>query len=84
MFVTLSYAFAASISLATKSVLQGYALPKIRQEFLLTSIEESFNSRLKAEGDETSTNLYVSNLPRDMTEGVSSPLKMCFISCSES
>jgi hypothetical protein len=29
---------------------------------------ESFNSRLKAEGDETSTNLYVSNLPKDMTE----------------
>lgn len=32
---------------------------------------ESFNSRLKAEGDETSTNLYVSNLPNDMTEAVS-------------
>ncbi|RFU32869.1 hypothetical protein B7463_g3442, partial [Scytalidium lignicola] len=29
---------------------------------------ESFNSRLKAEGDENSTNLYVSNLPKDMTE----------------
>lgn len=29
---------------------------------------ESFNSRLKAEGDETSTNLYVSNLPKNMTE----------------
>jgi hypothetical protein len=32
--------------------------------------QESFNSRLKAEGDETSTNLYVSNLPRNMTESV--------------
>ncbi|CAL3962880.1 unnamed protein product [Diplocarpon coronariae] len=29
---------------------------------------ESFNSRLKAEGDEESTNLYVSNLPKNMTE----------------
>ncbi|RDL31945.1 RNA-binding, RBD [Venustampulla echinocandica] len=29
---------------------------------------ESFNSRLKAEGDENSTNLYVSNLPMNMTE----------------
>jgi hypothetical protein len=33
--------------------------------------KESFNSRLKAEGDENSTNLYVSNLPKDMTEAVS-------------
>ncbi|RAL65642.1 hypothetical protein DID88_005313 [Monilinia fructigena] len=29
---------------------------------------ESFNARLKAEGDEASTNLYVSNLPKTMTE----------------
>ncbi|CCU75339.1 putative meiotic RNA-binding protein 1/putative sporulation-specific protein 5 [Blumeria hordei DH14] len=29
---------------------------------------ESFNSRLKAEGDDGSTNLYVSNLPKNMTE----------------
>ncbi|TVY25317.1 Sporulation-specific protein [Lachnellula hyalina] len=29
---------------------------------------ESFNSRLKAEGDDNSTNLYVSNLPKNMTE----------------
>ncbi|KAN0096142.1 hypothetical protein V8E51_014947 [Hyaloscypha variabilis] len=29
---------------------------------------ESFNSRLKAEGDENSTNLYISNLPKNMTE----------------
>ncbi|KAH8594491.1 hypothetical protein B0O99DRAFT_625068 [Bisporella sp. PMI_857] len=29
---------------------------------------ESFNSRLKAEGDDESTNLYVSNLPKNMTE----------------
>lgn len=35
-------------------------------------VQESFNSRLKAEGDENSTNLYVSNLPKSMTEAVSS------------
>ncbi|KOS17841.1 Sporulation-specific protein 5 [Escovopsis weberi] len=29
---------------------------------------ESFNSRLKAEGDESSTNLYISNLPKALTE----------------
>ncbi|KAM4057035.1 RNA recognition motif domain-containing protein [Hirsutella rhossiliensis] len=29
---------------------------------------ESFNSRLKAEGDEASTNLYISNLPKSLTE----------------
>ncbi|RYO94633.1 hypothetical protein DL766_009783 [Monosporascus sp. MC13-8B] len=31
-------------------------------------LQESFNSRLKAEGDEESTNLYISNLPKSMTE----------------
>ncbi|KAK6077565.1 sporulation-specific protein [Seiridium cupressi] len=30
--------------------------------------QESFNSRLKAEGDEESTNLYISNLPKSITE----------------
>ncbi|KXJ92168.1 hypothetical protein Micbo1qcDRAFT_175153 [Microdochium bolleyi] len=30
--------------------------------------QESFNSRLKAEGDECSTNLYISNLPKSTTE----------------
>lgn len=35
---------------------------------------ESFNARLKAEGDEGSTNLYISNLPKSVTEAVSSPL----------
>jgi hypothetical protein len=41
------------------------------------TFQESFNSRLKAEGDENSTNLYVSNLPRDMTEAVSySPCRL--------
>ncbi|KAL7627477.1 hypothetical protein AAE478_001670 [Parahypoxylon ruwenzoriense] len=30
--------------------------------------QESFNSRLRAEGDEASTNLYLSNLPRGYTE----------------
>lgn len=34
--------------------------------------KESFNSRLKAEGDESSTNLYISNLPKSITETVSS------------
>ncbi|KJZ77919.1 hypothetical protein HIM_02556 [Hirsutella minnesotensis 3608] len=29
---------------------------------------ESFNSRLKAEGDDCSTNLYISNLPKSLTE----------------
>ncbi|KAK2596757.1 hypothetical protein QQS21_006152 [Conoideocrella luteorostrata] len=29
---------------------------------------ESFNSRLKAEGDQGSTNLYISNLPKTLTE----------------
>ncbi|KLU81901.1 sporulation-specific protein 5 [Magnaporthiopsis poae ATCC 64411] len=29
---------------------------------------ESFNARLKAEGDDLSTNLYISNLPKDITE----------------
>ncbi|TLD21111.1 hypothetical protein PspLS_08972 [Pyricularia sp. CBS 133598] len=31
---------------------------------------ESFNARLKAEGDDMSTNLYISNLPKDITEPV--------------
>lgn len=34
--------------------------------------QESFNSRLKAEGDDASTNLYISNLPKHMNEMVSS------------
>lgn len=29
---------------------------------------ESFNARLKAEGDESSTNLYLSNLPKNLNE----------------
>lgn len=29
---------------------------------------ESFNARLKAEGDDLSTNLYISNLPKDISE----------------
>lgn len=36
-------------------------------------IQESFNSRLKAEGDEQSTNLYLSNLPKSLTEMVWMP-----------
>ncbi|KAI1815157.1 hypothetical protein GGS20DRAFT_584735 [Poronia punctata] len=34
----------------------------------LSAGQESFNSRLKAEGDEESTNLYISNLPRHFSE----------------
>lgn len=34
-------------------------------------IQESFNARLKAEGDENSTNLYLSNLPKRLNESVS-------------
>ena len=37
----------------------------------LTYKKESFNARLKAEGDEGSTNLYISNLPKDINESVS-------------
>ena len=33
--------------------------------------KESFNARLKAEGDDNSTNLYLSNLPKRLTEAVS-------------
>jgi hypothetical protein len=47
----------------------------LKSEYPLTTLQESFNSRLKAEGDENSTNLYVSNLPRDMTEAVSNSLR---------
>ncbi|TRX96830.1 hypothetical protein FHL15_002136 [Xylaria flabelliformis] len=32
--------------------------------------QESFNSRLKAEGDDESTNLYISNLPRHFSEAI--------------
>lgn len=39
----------------------------------LTYVQESFNSRLKAQGDDGSTNLYISNLPKSMTEVVSLP-----------
>jgi hypothetical protein len=34
-------------------------------------LQESFNSRLKAEGDDGSTNLYISNLPKSLNEMVS-------------
>jgi hypothetical protein len=37
----------------------------------ILSKQESFNSRLKAEGDDESTNLYISNLPRHFSEAVS-------------
>jgi hypothetical protein len=38
--------------------------------------QESFNSRLKAEGDDGSTNLYISNLPKTLTEVVSGRLDL--------
>ena len=49
---------------------------KCIQAFYLLGYEvgfarESFNARLKAEGDEESTNLYISNLPKSVTEAVS-------------
>ncbi len=48
-------------------------VPQCLGRRIITDVDqESFNSRLKAEGDETSTNLYVSNLPRNMKEAVSS------------
>lgn len=42
------------------------------------SIQESFNARLKAEGDESSTNLYLSNLPKNLNEAVSLGLLSTF------
>ncbi|KAK8867808.1 RNA binding protein MSSP-2 [Apiospora arundinis] len=39
---------------------------------------ESFNSRLKAEGDEGSTNLYISNLPKSITENELAAIFMDF------
>lgn len=38
---------------------------------LTAAQQESFNARLKAEGDDGSTNLYISNLPKSITEAVS-------------
>lgn len=43
----------------------------IRTQSTDAAWQESFNSRLKAEGDESSTNLYISNLPKHMNEMVS-------------
>ena len=40
-------------------------------------MQESFNARLKAEGDDSSTNLYLSNLPKYLNEQVSH----LFVSC---
>ncbi|OBT60054.1 hypothetical protein VE03_10321 [Pseudogymnoascus sp. 23342-1-I1] len=38
------------------------------QGYEVSFAKESFNSRLKAKGDHSSTNLYVSNLPKSMNE----------------
>src|SRR5690349_12211900 len=63
--VTPSCAFAVSINSAMKSASLGFVpsgddlVAKLANFFS----QESFNSRLKAEGDESSTNLYISNLP---------------------
>jgi len=38
---------------------------------LLTPSQESFYSKLKKFADETNTNLYVSNIPKNMNEHVS-------------
>jgi len=77
-FVTQNCASVAFISLVMKLVLPEYVYLVVMSLIsLLITFQESFNSRLKAEGDVTSTNLYVSNLPRDMTEAVSdSPYKI--------
>ncbi|KAI0018375.1 hypothetical protein F4780DRAFT_751307 [Xylariomycetidae sp. FL0641] len=40
----------------------------ISTAFTNRALQESFNSRLKAEGDEQSTNLYISNLPKSFGE----------------
>ena len=45
--------------------------PSLEKGGISNKRQESFNSRLKAEGDQASTNLYVSNLPKNMTESVS-------------
>lgn len=54
---------------------------KCIQAFYLLGYEvgfarESFNARLKAEGDDESTNLYISNLPKSVTEAVSPPFPL--------
>ncbi len=41
---------------------------QLRSKCMANLAQESFNSRLKAEGDEESTNLYLSNLPKSLTE----------------
>lgn len=66
-----------SIVSAMKLALQGWARHFTFSRLLLTIElrQESFNSRLKAEGDEGSTNLYISNLPKSLTEVVSESLQ---------
>jgi len=49
---------------------------------VLLAQQESFNARLKAEGDDNSTNLYISNLPKDINENVGglAPKVLCELS----
>lgn len=72
MSLTQSRASGASTALATRLDLLVYVFPAVRDlaEQALMISQESFNSRLKAEGDECSTNLYISNLPKSLTEVV--------------
>jgi dihydrodipicolinate synthase/N-acetylneuraminate lyase len=69
-------AFAASIILVTKLALLGYvAVTPITVSFTDPS-QESFYSKLKKFADECNTNLYVSNIPKNMNEHVCCPLSV--------
>ena len=43
----------------------------IKTKFKLTDFQESFYAKLKKFSDEGNTNLYVSNIPKNMNEHVS-------------
>ena len=60
-----------STSSGTRLGSPGYASSLLHSIICANSVKESFNSRLKAEGDDGSTNLYISNLPKTLTEVVS-------------
>lgn len=77
MSATLNCAFVLSTASATRLASPGYAPtsplfgPSSFYGTPADHVQESFNSRLKAEGDEGSTNLYISNLPKSLNEMVS-------------